>query len=344
VGRYQAQKKRLKDKFGTEVIELRDEQAGLAACVAPQHGAELSSLKLRWRGKWLELLYRGNDFSPIKGWQGRAPLLWPAVGRNYTPKQLAQIAKSGRDERMGTYQIGKQTYSMPTHGFAMNKPWHRWGLGPFDKSAWVMCDLTPDAETLSYYPFRFTVGALCSLAHGRLRLEYIVRADESNSDAMPSCIGNHITLNFPFTGRGKTADGLLRMSARKQLLITPQSLLSGKAVAVKATRGMPLGCGRFYNAVFGGCPQGQYWVELREPGAFGLRIEQREVIVPPATKPKTRSDHFLFVFYGDPQKKLICPEPWVGGPNSLNTGERLVRLKPGESFTWEMTVKLLGIT
>lgn len=69
------------DTDGVPTVTLRD--AGgphkLEAVVAPTLGGNLVALK--WDG--VELLHRGGDMSPAPdgAWDGKAPLLWPAVGR-----------------------------------------------------------------------------------------------------------------------------------------------------------------------------------------------------------------------------------------------------------------------
>ena len=74
----------------------------LRCCVAPSAGGDLSSLQTRaaapaagegegGEGDWLELLHRAADFSAVPlepfTWQGRAPHLFPAVGRSWTAAQ-----------------------------------------------------------------------------------------------------------------------------------------------------------------------------------------------------------------------------------------------------------------
>jgi galactose mutarotase-like enzyme len=44
------------------------------------------------------------------------------------------------------------------------------------------------------------------------------------------------------------------------------------------------------------------------------------------------------VLWGDKDGKFFCPEPWLGGPNSLNSGAGLVVLKAGQSFVWEYSI------
>ncbi|MFQ5809595.1 MAG: hypothetical protein ACE5JM_08250, partial [Armatimonadota bacterium] len=47
----------------TGLLHLSDEAGGIEASVAPAHGAELSSLRYRHEGEYIEALYRGNDFT-----------------------------------------------------------------------------------------------------------------------------------------------------------------------------------------------------------------------------------------------------------------------------------------
>src|SRR5512146_371901 len=64
------------------LIRLRVAGGSLQAYIAPAHGADLAGLEVRRDGRWSELLYRGLDYRPTAGWTGKAPILWPAVGRN----------------------------------------------------------------------------------------------------------------------------------------------------------------------------------------------------------------------------------------------------------------------
>ena len=46
------------------LIVLRSEAGGVEAAIAPEKGGELSSLRVRRRGEWVEMLYLGRDYSP----------------------------------------------------------------------------------------------------------------------------------------------------------------------------------------------------------------------------------------------------------------------------------------
>src|SRR4051794_5089599 len=87
-----------------EVIVLHDEEGGLEASICPSQGGELSSLRLRHKGQWQELLYRALDYSQSEGWRGKAPLLWPATGTSSSPRGAGYVFKD-------------RFYPMQAHGF-----------------------------------------------------------------------------------------------------------------------------------------------------------------------------------------------------------------------------------
>ena len=96
-----------------EVIVLRDNAAGLEAAIAPSQGGELTSLRVRFRGAWVELLYRAREYGPDSGFRGKASFLWPAVGGQYA---VGTIPRSSCGD--GDYPVGDRRYPMPCHGFA----------------------------------------------------------------------------------------------------------------------------------------------------------------------------------------------------------------------------------
>src|SRR5690242_10579238 len=80
---------------GGNLHRLTDSEAGLSFSVAPFAGAEIASIQTRLNGEWLEILERAEDFAPCDRWQGRAPWLWPAVGRSYSAKKLEDALRTG---------------------------------------------------------------------------------------------------------------------------------------------------------------------------------------------------------------------------------------------------------
>ena len=325
-----------------QVLYLVDEERGLKIGVAPQSGGEMCSLQFRWRGDWHELLYRANQFDPPEGtWRGRAPFLFPAVGRNYTPDQLKQVQTSGREERIGSYTYRGVTYQMPCHGFVMDRPWRVVSAG---ESSALTCAISSDAVSRQYYPFDFELSAGYSLLEGIVNTRVVVSAHPENDDKMFFSLGNHLTLVAPFTEAGEAGSCIIRSPGRVSLQLSPQSLFSGETTSVDFGAGVRLreypGLGNF---VLGGFPEGECWVEFIDPASFGLRVSQREVTSESRAQ-RTSPESYYFVFYSpyqadeDQRRTFFCPEPWFGGPNSLNERRGLVFLQPGEKFIWEMNI------
>lgn len=128
---------------GVQLIRLRGPGAELQAYIAPAHGADLAGLEVRHAGRWSELLYRGMDYHPTDGWTGKAPILWPAVGRNF-PR--AAGADGQGDDGLGWVLHGR-VYPMPIHGFARDQAWRVVRRGACDGSAFVRLALSDDDRT-----------------------------------------------------------------------------------------------------------------------------------------------------------------------------------------------------
>lgn len=348
--RYGAAMKELGSPTPRSICELADHEAGILAQIAPASGGELSGLQARHGDEWLELLYRANDFSETEDWRGRAPLLWPAVGRNFTEEQIREAERTGDEPEPGSYRIGDAEYQMPCHGFVMTEAWKLESSLTDDSHAEATCSLESGDYGRCYYPFEYRLELRYVLRDGVLTVEFTISADGGNAQPMPFSIGNHISLNFPFTTRGRQGatpasggasapsqwnDGLLVGSPRAGLGITDLSLFDGTEWPKDFSQGLPLSDESVCNAVTARLEE-PLSLELVEPGEMSVRVTQR---VPAGLG---LDDQLFFVLWGDPEAGYFCPEPWLGGPNSLNTGEGLVRLDPGKAFTWTMVVEAIS--
>lgn len=342
--RYTAETRPLERGREATLVELTDHQVGLRATVAPEFGAELSSLQLRQGDDWAELLYRANDFSPTAdgGWRGRAPLLWPAVGRNYTAKQLEEVKQLGEDVWTGSYEFRDSVFPMPTLGFIMDREWSLEECRSTDEEAVSVCSFVGDPEARKFYPFDFRLEASCTLLGGQVALAYRVTNSQENDEALFFSIGNHISVALPPGAGPRWENAVLRSPANVMFGITEQSLLSGEAQPIALPQGIALSDPLIHNTVVGGLDPEAAYVDLLWSEGRGLRVSQREVVEEKAAA-RLGPEDFYFVFYAEPEKGYFCPEPWVGAPNSLNTGEGVVTLAPGEEFTWVMEIDLLGI-
>ena len=229
------------------------------------------------------------------------------------------------------------------------------------------------AASSASFPFAFRLEITFRVRGGVLRVAHrVANVDAAAGALLPFSIGNHISLAFPFEparggGAGSWAAGRLLSNLTHEHLLTAGSLLSGE-VAPRAelcsAGGLPLTAPCATNGVLGFGPGagaetllGPCSLMLVQPG--GISVELVHSIAPPASALRpgesaacsweavAASRHF--VLWGEPPaagvpgaRGFICPEPWLGGPDSLNTRRGLGVLRSGEVATWEFAVAPSG--
>lgn len=322
-----------------ELWRMEDLRHGIRVAVLPADGGEIVSWQVRMGSRWHEVLYRAMDFTTTApdGWDGRAPLLWPCAGRSFTPARLAAWKRTGRKPQRNSYLTGGREFAIPGHGFARHAAWTMEEYGYGADEAWLKLVLRSDAATRAQYPFDFAASVLYTLAGGAVRLRYEIAAG-ANARPMPFTIGNHISFNLPFTGKGKFEDCAIRSSANTILHQNKLCLLSGERSAVDLSTPQPLSRAELCDTAFGGLRHGRAWFELRDPRAFTLRVTQRE------SSPGGRlagDDSLLFVTWGTPLYRYFCPEPWIGLPNGLNERAGRVDLPAGRRFVWDIGFEIV---
>ncbi|MDD2629516.1 MAG: hypothetical protein PHV61_05020 [Limnochordia bacterium] len=306
------------------MLEITNEN--LIAVINQECGAELASLRVTTAGKQVELLYRACDYRPITGWQGRAPLLWPAVGRNFTPRQLEEIRATGDDPKLGSYTHDGNEYFMPRHGFVGQLTWRVQKVTP--SSLCLVAE--DDVNTRAFYPFKFTIACTYGITSKALKLRIDV---SSQGDILPFSIGNHLTLALPCP----YDEVVMATPGSCQLLLAPPGFLTGERKSVDYSKGLPFAQMNLDDGVIGGYNQDNCYVYLDLGGQLSLRVTQRAWSTCPNL---INDDHMLFVFYASRENGFICPEPWFGRPNSFNTKQGLIMLPSGEDFSWEMGIEL----
>jgi galactose mutarotase-like enzyme len=298
---------------------------GLEASVTPEKGGELSSLKVCLQGRWVELLYRGGDYSKTTGWEGRAPWLWPATGRTFLPQ-----APAGE---LGWHWKG-QRYAMPPHGFARDRAWQA-GPGRAGRKG-VTLVLKDGPETRKLYPFGFDVTSGYEVRGRSLTISVRVRAARDNADPMPFSIGNHITFNVPVVPGGDPKRVYITTPATRQIVVGSNGRPTGEVISARYSDPVALASLPRRSAVsLGGYPHGQIRAELRDPSGLWVRISHRADSLPSGTP-------VLFNLWGDVGDGFFSPEPWMGKQNSLATGDGVIRLLPGKSYTWTVTITVGG--
>lgn len=172
--------------------------SGLTARIAPL-GAELQSLT---DGQGREYMSSGDPAF----WTGRAPLLFPIVGR------LEGDA----------LRLGEQTYALEKHGFARRHP--------FDlvthAADRVLLRLTDSEATRAIYPFAFALDGEFRLADTTLHMKVTVR--NTGEEPLPFSFGYHPAFAWPLPGGGARADHAIVFEAEEPATlarVTPEGTI-----------------------------------------------------------------------------------------------------------------------
>jgi galactose mutarotase-like enzyme len=314
---------------GVKLIVLRDDEAGIEASIAPEKGGEMSSFRVKVGEQWVETLYLANDYKPREGWTGKAPLLWPATGRNFPKGFKPETKPDGTIER-GRYTLDGKTYEMPGHGFARDMPWTVDGFEATANHASAVLSLEDTEATRALYPFGYRLVATYELAAGALTIDYTVIAKPANDRSMPFSIGNHITFNTPLLPGGQAGAVEVTTPSTKELL-KDAGLPTGETRDVSYANGLKLADYPVKEAVSLTGYDNDPYVVLRDPSGLSLRMSHSASKLPD-------QPYVAFNLWGDPPNGYFSPEPWVGLQNSFVLNRGLVSLDSGELFYW--TIRL----
>ncbi|MFZ0553596.1 MAG: hypothetical protein WAM21_22585 [Steroidobacteraceae bacterium] len=314
---------------GTQLVRLSVSGGELQAYIAPAHGADLAGLEVRHDGRWLELLYRGMDYQPTGGWTGKAPILWPAVGRNFPHTQGSE----GRREGLGWVLHGR-VYALPIHGFARDQVWRMVRRGSCAGSAFLILGLSDNDQTRRMYPFGFTLTTEYRIWRDSLYIRQAVHAHRANAEPMPFSIGNHITLRIPLLPGDDPLGTVLSTPATAQVLTDESGRPTGRIVKVSYVSPRLLSSLKPLTPIsLAGYAAGQEWVRLQDRSGFAITVSHSEDRRPSGTP-------VLFNLWGDVSHGYFAPEPWLGKQNSLATGDGTITLQPGDTFRWTVEVRL----
>lgn len=282
--------------------------AELAAAINP-FGAELSSLR---DADGRELM---TDADPAF-WAGRAPLLFPIVGRLMNDK----------------YRLDGKEYPLPQHGFA-----RRQAFALIEQSAdRAVFRLTDSADTRAVYPFAFTLDAAFTVSGATLATD--IRVTNAGDRDMPASFGFHPAFAWPLPfGRPRAEHRILFEKHEPAEL---SAIVLGGWIAPE-TWPSPLD-GRVLkldDALF--ARDALVWdslesESLRYDGGDGPALD-----IAFAGMPKLG-------IWTRPGARFVCIEPWHGIADPIGfAGEiwdkpGILRFAPGESRTFSMQVTLAG--
>ncbi|MXY71139.1 MAG: hypothetical protein F4Y47_21625 [Acidobacteriia bacterium] len=320
------------DASAVELIVLRDEAGGIEAAIAPAKGGELSGLRVRHDGQWIETLQFARDYAPREGFAGKGPFLWPATGRNFPP-DLEERRRGGEVFDAGAYEHGGVRREMPIHGFARDMPWTLEESSATQASARALLTLSDSPEAREMYPFGFRCSVEYLVTGGTLALRYVVRASAQNTEPMFFSLGNHITFLAPLLEGSDPNEMVLASPATLELLKTDYGIPTGETRPAGFAGGMRLGdYPPLVPTSLSGYPEmADPYIEYRDPGGLTIRISHHADRVP-------EQPVVLFNLWGDVRNGFFSPEPWVGLQNSLVQRQGLVFVGPGEEFAWTVQI------
>ncbi len=316
------------DPEGMQLVRLGVAGGELRVYIAPAHGADLAGLEVRHDGGWSEVLYRGMDYRPTAGWTGKAPILWPAVGRNFLP-----ASSGGHGGGLGWVLHGT-VYPMPIHGFARDRAWRIVRRGTCDGSAFLILTLSDDGQTRLMYPFGFVLTTEYRLWRNALYIRQAVHARRSNPGPMPFSIGNHITFRIPLVPGDDPLQTTISTPATEQVITDASGRPTGRVVKVSDARPRLLSSLQPLTPIsLSGYAAGREWVRLHDRSGFAVIVAHSEDRRPPGTP-------VLFNLWGDVPHGYFATEPWVGKQNSLATGDGTIALDRGDTYRWTIEVRV----
>ena len=309
------------------LIVLRDETSRLEAAIAPTQGGELSGIAVEFKGRWVELLYRGRDYRPAAGFRGKASILWPAVGSS-VPAGATPV--NGKVASAFDYQ-GKR-YPMPQHGFARLKPWQVVRTWTNATEAAVELVLKDDADSRAQYPFGFAVHVIYRVTAGRVEIHHEVRAAADNVAPMFFSIGNHLGFPVPLVAGSSAEAFTVESPARFEYLRGNNGAPDGTTRERRFAPSTPLRDLTFMPAMSVGAYEGDPWFRLTDASGLGVKVSHHAPSTPPLP-------FVQFNLYGGTNEGFFCPEPFIGLHNSLNSQTGQIDLAPGKRWTWLICVE-----
>lgn len=311
------------ERAPAQLLRLAPPDASLVAVIAPGAGGALVGLELVDAAGGRQLLYRGMNFCAVDGFDGKAPILWPATGRTFLPATEAGTGSTGKP-KIGWEWQGRR-YPMRIHGFARDSSWAVVKASPNS----VTVRLTDSAVTRLEYPFGFDLYVTYEVRGSTLTMSHQVLASAANREAMPFAIGNHIAFNVPSADAGRV---LFTTPATRRIGLDGFGRPDGQTTPIKPFERMPITRLDIKRAVpVGGYPHDP-WMRLDYPDGLSLRLSHRASRWPAGTPVQ-------FTLWGNPAVGYISPEPWAGKQNALATGDGAIVLQPGERFTWTVTLE-----
>ena len=285
-------------------VEIASER--LRAAINP-FGAELSSLREHDGGELM------TDADPAF-WSGRAPLLFPIVGRLVDD----------------CYRLDGKDYPLPQHGFA-----RRQGFDLVEQAAdRAVFRLTDNEATRAVYPFAFALDAAFTLTGMTLAID--VTVTNCGDRDMPASFGFHPAFAWPLPFGGGKADHRIVFACEEPgpiTALTAQGWLGGQGPSPVEGRTLALRDTLFAEGALIWQGLASRSLRYESEAGRGLAID---------------FDADTLGVWTKPGAAFVCIEPWHGIADPPGfSGEiwdkpGMLRFAPGEARTFGMRVTVTG--
>ena len=201
------------------------------------------------------------------------------------------------------------SFPMAQHGFARELPWQ---LSALADGQGIELSLSASAATLAHYPFPFRLSLAYRLEPQALVISACVEHEAGGQGAMPFALGLH-----------------------------PYFALTSLAAA--AVEGLPEPC--FNHLTMAEASTAEQLerladgIDLLVAPSGSVRLLDR--ITAAGVELQLQAPLDLAVLWTDPPRPMLCLEPWTAPRGALASGERCLRLQPGERQQLHCRYRLL---
>ncbi len=259
------------------------------------------AIAIEWSVGGDELLYldEGTFLDREKNVRGGVPVLFPSPGK----LEGDRFTRGGRSGEM------KQ------HGFARTLPWEVVAES-IDGGAKLVVALVSSDATRAQYPWDFFAEMSFLVRGPILRIEQRVTAGLTNPSTMPFGFGFHPYFLVPDEEKRPTT---IETNAKRAFdnVTKSEVALHGIDLTQKEVD---------LHLLDHGCSQSELaWPRPSGGGQTRVRV-------------RASDEYQRFVIWTVAGKPFVCLEPWTCPGNALNSGEKLIELAPGA--TWSGFVEL----
>lgn len=228
---------------------------------------------------------------------------WECGGRERLYFDAARFADPALSVRGGIPVLfpicgGLPDHPLPQHGFARDRPW---SLALLEDGEGVRLQLCDDPSTLALFPHRFRLSLELRPELAALEIKAVV--ENAGAELLPFSFGLHPYFQV-------SSLEAVRMEGLPLRLLDQ---VSGEQVpASERLAALPAG------------------VDLLAEPSGPVRLvdtARGEAISLETTAPLD-----LVVVWSDPPRPMVCLEPWSAPRGALLSGDRLLRLAPGETL------------